>query len=145
MRVTCFQSPIDPAHTSGGRAAEFRITAEVWRLAASETLGPLAASLEITSGPVQREEIFPLARSIVETPAWPSMFPVKRISPGDSQYSHDGDAAIPGVTLRASPPDAGRAKMSPPIDPSSLINPPIKAMVFPSGDQRGTAICSGGL
>src|SRR5579863_3015270 len=97
------------------------------------------------SGPAHSGEIFPFARSIVATPAWPSMFCVKRISRGVFQYSHDGEAAIPGLTLRASPPDEGTVKMSPPIDPSSLINPPMNAIVFPSGDQRGTAICKGGL
>src|ERR1700733_5991084 len=145
IRVTCFQSPIVPAHISGGWAAEFRISAEAWRLAASEMVGPLSASLPITSDPVHCEEIFPLARSMVATPACPSTFSVKRISLGDFQYSHDGDAPIPGVTSRASPPDACTVKMSPPIDPSSLIKPPMNAIVFPSGDQRGTAICNGGL
>src|SRR5579872_2688745 len=97
------------------------------------------------SGPAHCEEIFPFARSMVSTPACPSMFCVKRISRGFFQYGHDGDAEIPGVTLRASPPDEGTVKMSPPMDPSSLINPPMNAIVFPSGDQRGTAICKEGL
>src|SRR5580704_3987159 len=145
MRVTCFHSPIVPAHISGGWTEECRITAEVWRSAASERVGSPSATVEMTSGPVHSRESFPLERSTLETPAWPSMFSVKRILLGDSQYSHDGDAAIPGVTLRAFSPVAETVKMSPPIDPSSLISPPMNAMVLPSGDQRGTAICNEGL
>ena len=35
--------------------------------------------------------------------------------------------------------------MSPPVWPSSLMIPWITAIDFPSGDQRGPAICSGGF
>src|SRR5258707_4144927 len=35
--------------------------------------------------------------------------------------------------------------MSPPVDPSSLMSPPIKAMFFPSGDQRTLATCIEGF
>ena len=143
--VTCFHSPIGPAHTSGGCAAEWRITAEVLWSAASEIPIPPQASVVTTSGPVHRGVILPVATSTVAAPASPSMFSAKRILSGDCQVIQLGDALISGVRLRASPPLAGTKKTSPPVDPSSLISPAMNAILLPSGDQRGTAICKGGL
>src|SRR5262249_2544206 len=62
-----------------------------------------------------------------------------------SQVSQLADAFSAGVRLRGSPPATGTVKISPPLAPSSLIRPPINAMLWPSGDQRGTAICVAGL
>ena len=78
-------------------------------------------------------------------PDSPSICSANRILPADCHASQLGDAGMPGVRLRASPPAAGTTKISPPVDPSSLMSPAMKATLWPSGDQRGTAICSGGL
>src|SRR5580698_5350465 len=98
------------------------------------------------SAPDQSCEIFPLVRSTDAMPDSPSMFSVNKIlslSPRlpDFQKMQSGEAAIPGVILRALPPPADTTKMSPPVEPSSLIMPSIKAILLPSGDQRGSAIC----
>src|ERR1035437_2545513 len=55
---------------------------------------------------------------------------------------HVGDDGRCGVRLRGTPPSAATIHTSPPVAPWSLISPPIKAIAFPSGDHRGTAICS---
>ena len=52
-----------------------------------------------------------------------------------------GEVGRPSVRSRGTPPRAGTIQTSPPVEPWSLIKPPMKAMVLPSGDQRGTAIC----
>src|SRR5580692_3289609 len=92
--VTCFHSPIGPAQISGGCVDELRITAEDWRSAVRETVGPPSASVEMTSGPVHATESLPLGKSTLETPSRPSTFSVNRILLGDSQSSHEGEAAI---------------------------------------------------
>src|SRR5205807_4487126 len=79
-------------------------------------------------------------------PQPPSTCSANTMRSGDrSQVSQLADAFSPGVRWRGSPPAAGTVKMSPPLAPSSLIKPPTKAIVLPSGDQRGTAICIDGL
>src|SRR5580693_5555658 len=84
-RVICFHSPIGPAQISDGFVDEFRITAEDWRSAVRETVGPPSASVEMTSGPVHATVTFPLGRSTLEIPSRPSTFSVNRILFGDSQ------------------------------------------------------------
>jgi len=51
-------------------------------------------------------------------------------------------AFIPEVTSRASPPVAGTVYTSPPTAISSLMIPPMNAMVRPSGDHVGRPIWS---
>src|ERR1700722_9235247 len=135
--VTCRQWPAGPAHNSGGCAGELRTAAEFSRSAEND--------IEIDSGPDHSFETFPLASSTAEMPDSPSMFSVNRISALDFQKIAFGEAAISEVTFRAFPPPAGTTKISPPVEPSSLISPSIKAMLMPSGDQRGSAICQRGL
>jgi len=86
------------------------------------------------------------------------------VSNGDIHAVRAGPSPFPlppvGAASRAAPvrlgsPDlleerereegTGSVKMSPPLAPWSLISPPIKAIVLPSGDQRGTAICMSGF
>ena len=118
-----------------------RITADRERSAETE----IASFLRIVSGPRQTCATWPVATATLATPVSPSKRPAKRIVSVDCHVSQLGDAGIFGVTFRAMPPWAGMTKMSPPVEPSSLMMPAMNAMLFPSGDQRGTAICKGGL
>src|SRR5205814_1960179 len=75
----------------------------------------------------------------------PSTVSAKRMRPFGNQRSQLGDVFRPGVRFSAPPPSAAELKISPPVAPSSLMIPSIHAIRFPSGDQRGLAICSAGL
>src|SRR5215469_8919426 len=136
--VTWSQLPIAPAQISGGCDAEWRMTADIVPSALTEASNPQPPAL-ITSALLQSCVTLPEPSSTVPRPASPSMCSANRILSGDSQLSQLGEAAIPGVTFRAAPPAAGTTKMSPPVAPSSLIKPAMKATSLPSGDQRGTA------
>src|ERR1022692_2437767 len=46
------------------------------------------------------------------------------------------------VRSTGGPPKAETIQTSPPVEPWSLINPPMNAIAFPSGDHLGTAICN---
>src|SRR5690349_21202963 len=131
--VTCFQSPIDPAQISGGRSKESRMAADFFRSGVTES-----ASAESS---VQRVLVSPDAGSSDATATLPSTFSINRMRFEGSHVSHLGEAFRRGVRLRGGPPPAGTTKISPPFKPSSLINPPMKATLRPSGDQRGMAIC----
>src|ERR1700691_968816 len=87
--------------------------------------------------------MLPDPRSSVEIADSPEMFSVMTICVDDGdQRNQLGDALRPGVKGITVPwPLDGVVKMSPPITPSSLINPPMNAMLFPSGDQRTFASC----
>src|SRR5215813_13410517 len=95
--------------------------------------------------PFQRVATFPLEGSIEETADSPSTCSVKRIEPAGRQRRALGEDLRSGVMSFASPPEAGTVQMSPPVEPSSLIRPWMTAIVFPSGENRGQAICSGGF
>src|SRR5437667_4290408 len=68
-----------------------------------------------------------------------------KICAGEVHASQLAEPRSLGVTLRGSPPLALMINTSPPVDASSLINPAMKAILLPSGEQRGMAICNGGL
>ncbi len=58
------------------------------------------------------------------------------------------DDVMPGVRLRGfATRRVDTDKISPPVEPSSLMMPPMKRIDLPSGDQRGSAIwrSTGGL
>src|SRR5436305_9995528 len=82
------------------------------------------------SGPRQICVILPDAVSTFAIPESPSKRPAKRILLAFCQVSQLGDAAIAGVTFRGLPPWAGTTKMSPPVEPSSLMSPAMRAMFF---------------
>src|SRR5215470_6393160 len=98
-----------------------RIAAEVLPSAASDTITPQPLAV-ICSGPCQTLSILPEVGSTVAIPLKPSTSSPKRI-PDLVQVSQLAEAFICGVTLRAAPPEAGRTKMSPPTEGSSLMRP----------------------
>ena len=118
------------------------MTAEVFPSRASEKLRPQRSGEAVNvSGPVKNVEIFPSATSTPARPAAPSTSSANRTAVEEgSQPSQVAEAFMPGVRLRGSPPEAGMTKTSPPVEPSSLMSPEMKAIAWPSGDQRGTAI-----
>ena len=56
-------------------------------------------------------------------------------------------AFIPGVRFTGAPPASESRNASPPVEPKSLISPPMNATERPSGDTTGSASCcdAGGL
>ena len=128
-----------PAQISGGWSKDWRTRALVFSSPAMETRCRDSAAID--SAPVQSVLICPVPRSTVAMPLPPSTCSVKRMRPDGSQVSQQGEALMSGVKLRGVPPVAASVKMSPPMTPSSLIRPPMKAIALPSGDQHGTAIC----
>src|SRR5713226_4853451 len=77
--------------------------------------------------------------------ASPSTISVVKISSRPVQDRQVTEAFSSGVTFRGSPPPAGITKRSPPGAIKSLMSPPMKAMLLPSGDHLGEAICNFGL
>src|SRR6185312_2188921 len=143
--VNCRQWPIGPTHISEAWAAELAIRADAkLPSAASDIEGSPEYEVLMLCAPFQICETFPLGTSTSPTPALPSIFSANVISAGRCQYKSDGEAEISEVLFFLPPPEAGTTKMSPPITPSSLMMPPITAICFPSGDQRGAAICKCG-
>ncbi len=96
-------------------------------------LPKLVATLSLTRSPcsfMRTSWQFPPASSL--TNRWLS----------SSHSIQAGEVGRRGVRSRGWPPAAETIHTSPPVEPWSLINPPIKAIAFPSGDHRGTAICN---
>src|ERR1700739_3115604 len=93
----------------------------------------------------QRGSILPFAGSSVAIALLPPTNSLKRIFLSGSQVSHAAEAFMSLVRFFASPPLLLTMWMSPPVMPSSLIKPSMKAICLPSGDQAGLAICSLGL
>src|SRR5580658_4204304 len=142
--VICAQLAVGPAQTSGGALKELRITAEVFASRERERLTPQAPAV-ICPASRKSSVLVPSAGLIVARPESPSRYSPKIIFASGVHASQLAEAFISGVMLVASPPVAGMVKMSPPTLGSSLIRPPMKAIVFASGDHAGLAICSGGL
>src|SRR6266481_6720731 len=92
----------------------------------------------------QRCSILPVAGSRVAMALLPPTYSLKRIFLSGSQPSQAAEALLSLVRFFASPPSLARMWMSPPVRPSSLMRPSMKAICFP-GDQTGLAICSLGL
>ena len=61
-------------------------------------------------------------------------------SPVHARYV--GVPSMFGVMSVGAPPFALTTHTSPPVEPWSDINPPMNAIRVPSGENRGTAICS---
>src|SRR5947209_15153254 len=100
----------------------------------------------IESGLFHSVSTDPLLTSMEAMPEPPSIHsPKTNFCPLEGHSNQLADAFIPGVMFLASPPWDGTTKMSPPVAPSSLMSPSMKAMDFPSGDQTGLAICNAGL
>src|SRR5260370_41086214 len=98
------------------------------------------------AAPSQSWSELPEARPNAATAVSPDTPSVNTICFDDGiQRNQFGDDLRPGVKLRGAPPAAGIAYISPPITPSSLISPPMNAIVFPSGDQRTLATCIDGF
>src|SRR6185437_10565043 len=143
--VTCCQAPIAPAHTSGGCSSDERTRAEVFPSVDME-IEVFQLPALTCSGPCHSVSIFSVAGSTVAKPLSPSTSSPKRIfCPPGAQVSQLAEAFISAVRLRASPPSPGITKISPPVEPSSLISPEINATDLPSGDQTGDATWSVGL
>src|SRR5215472_241677 len=84
--VICFQPPMGPAHTSGGRLNDWRITAAVLPSAARLTAAPQSLPV-IWSSVFHSVSIFPLAGSTLASAAPPSIHSPKRIRPSRVQVS----------------------------------------------------------
>ncbi len=98
------------------------------------------------SSPVQMVSATRVDGSSVAIAVPPSTVSSKRIFPVgvplDNQRSQAGEPLRLGVRLCGStPPDTGIVKISPPVELSSLMMPPMKAISFPSGEKRGLASC----
>src|SRR5271163_2476960 len=78
-------------------------------------------------------------------PASPSTYSPNSIFPSGVQVSQLAEAFSSGVIFLGSPPAAEVTHTSPPTLGSSLISPAMKAILCPSGDHAGLAICSAGL
>src|SRR5271170_6002362 len=61
--------------------------------------------------------------------------------PPQSQNSDVADAGIAGVIFVTEPPSRVSVYTSPPVEPKSLMIPAMKAMLAPSRDTLGIAIC----
>src|SRR5271165_6048601 len=136
--------PISPAQISGGALKELRITAEVLPSRATDKLAP-QKPIVICSAPRNISWICPFPGSTVAIPASPCTYSPNRIFWSGVHVGQLAEAFISCVAFFASPPLAAMVYTSPPTLGSSLINPAMNAMVFPSGDHAGLAICSGGL
>src|SRR5213078_5321943 len=97
------------------------------------------------SSPCHSRSSLPVATSSMPSALDPPTYSAISICDGDSHVSVLGDDGRAAVRLVAAPPAAGTVNTSPPVAPSSLISPPMKPIVAPSGDHRGSAICSAGL
>src|SRR5262245_48187205 len=141
--VTCFQAAIGPAQISGGCCQSERNAATILpsRDAAKLPNTPRCSP----SSPCHSRSSLPLATSSVPIALDPPTYSTTCICAGDSHEHVVGDAARPGVRLTAAPPAPGTVNTSPPPTPSPLISPPMKPIDAPSGDHRGSAICSAGL
>src|SRR5579862_6860620 len=138
--VTCFHFPMGPSQTSCGVEAE-------WRTTAVNRFLPAIAAHESPEGhaPCSLVQMVCGAPPLILTlpkPALPSTFSAKVTSSGLFHDNAEGEALKPGVRFRASPPVIDKTCTSPPVDPSSLINPSMNATCFPSGETRGSAICN---
>src|SRR6202453_1242950 len=142
--VSCFHCPIGPAQISDGTFADWRTIATVTLslaelvVVAVDTQKSLAG--RAVSSPVQMVCIAPPLALTLAKPELPSTFSPKVMRPEPVHASANGDALMLGVTLRAAPPAIGTTKTSPPVEPSSLINPSMNATFLPSGETRGFAI-----
>src|SRR5579859_302775 len=140
--VICFQMPISPAQTSGGVLGVWRTTALVFP--SRENDAPGDAVVPINSSPIQIVLKFPPVAFTAANPDFPSMYSANVMRSFAVQNTQEGDDGIPGVMLCALPPETGTTKMSPPVEPSSLMRPSMKATFLPSGETRGSAICNFG-
>src|SRR4029077_4668488 len=95
--------------------------------------------------PDQRCSILPLLGSIVAMAVLPPTYSLKRIFLSGGQASHAEGGFMSLVRFLPSPPSLDMRWMSPPVRPSSLMRPSMKAICLLSGDQTGLAICSLGL
>jgi hypothetical protein len=140
---TFFHAPIGPAHTSGACANDERTTADVVPSRAIDA--PTTYSVVMCSAPRQSVCAAPPFASMRTSAASPpTTSPAVRCCVSD----HDSvvaEAFMSGVRLRAAPVAASTSITSPPVEPSSLINPSMSAIDLPSGDQRGSAICNFGV
>src|SRR5436309_13940405 len=141
----CFQLPSGPAQTSGGWLNDCRMTAVVLSSDAIEPCEPELLAV-IASPLFQSVSTAPVLIFTDAIPQPPSIdSPKSSFWPPEPHFNQLAEAFMPGVMFFASPPSAGTKKMSPPVEPSSLINPSMKAIVLPSGDHTGLAIWSEGL
>src|SRR6185312_2619764 len=144
--VSCVQCPTGPAHTSGGAARDSRTRATSRPVSAADTSGsPRPERVVIVSSPCQSDVIAPVAALTAAISDPPCDHMVASIACGPCHRNAATDTVALGVRSRGVPPAAGTVYRSPPVDPWSLITPPMNAICDPSGDQRGSAICTAGL
>src|SRR5450432_3659734 len=123
--VNCFHWPIGPAQTSGGVPADCRTTAVTLPPTEKEALG--RGGVPMASSPFQSDcTALPVALTLAN-PDSPSTFCANVMRSGPDQVSEDGELLMFGVRLRAAPPAVATTNISPPVTPSSLINPSMNA------------------
>src|ERR1700676_295354 len=83
-----------------------------------------------------------ISKEVIALP--PPAISVSSILAGEIHAMELTDDLRFGVLFTAWPPAEAIVKTSPPVKPSSLINPWMKPIDDPSGDQRGIAICVSG-
>src|SRR5579864_1941815 len=137
-----------PAQTSGGVFGDCRKIAVMLPSLENDAAG--VESVPMNSSPLQTVCGVPPAVLTVAKIECPSAVSANIMWPASSQYTAEGEALRLGVRLRALPPlldevSTGTTKTSPPLGPSSLIRPSMKATFLPSGETCGPAICSFGL
>src|SRR5882724_2317520 len=144
--VSWVQSPTGPAQTSGGDSSDSRTTATVRPSRVAEKLGThVPAPVVIHSSADQSGRVSPVCESSSARAEPPPAHAATSSEPGLAAHSSEAaDVFAPSVRLRGSPPVAGTTHTSPPVVPRSLISPPTYAIVLPSGDHRGWAICVAG-
>src|SRR5207244_2938275 len=104
-----------------------------------EALGDGVAPMD--SSPHLNVFTVPPAELTVAKLGLPSSFWAKVIRSEPVHASEEGDALMLGVRFRVRPPAMEMTKTSPPVTPSSLIRPSMKATDLPSGEMCGSAIC----
>ena len=109
-----------PSPTAAGNAEDRRAEARRHVSAASYPLAAGIASVAVAPGELAHKKMLVVA----------PLNPRRRGRPVPAS-----DPA--GLRLRAE-----TIHTSPPVEPWSLISPPMNAIAFPSGDHRGTAICN---
>src|SRR5213592_2894680 len=103
--VTCFQSPMRPAHTSGGAFIDSRTAAAVWPSLAAAKLGRKPKEWRPLI-PRHSASIVAVFESRTETAEPPPDHSVNRMRSGAVHVSELGDVLRPGVRFTGAPPPA---------------------------------------
>src|SRR5262249_51965261 len=124
--VTCFHRPTGPAQISGGSLGD-------WRTIAITPASRVDEAWLTDSSSLQSCWTTP-ALGTDRKPDLPWMFSPNVMGSGAVQVRDDGEALMLPVKFRPFPPPMETTNTSPPVEPSSLISPSMKATFLPSGE-----------